>query len=122
MAQNWNQYVNTQFYGQDGGYKDNTENVEFKSGRVIKYLKNSSPKKKHALNFVCKDKGTQKIGGRTEFEWFLYWYENTIKSGTEPFYLTDIITGRGTKEYMMTETPSWSGQQFKTVNITLEEV
>ncbi len=35
MAQNWSTHVNTDFYGQDGGYKDNTEKGEFKSGRTI---------------------------------------------------------------------------------------
>ena len=40
MAVNWSTYVNTDFYGQDGSYKENTEKIEFKSGREIEYLKN----------------------------------------------------------------------------------
>lgn len=122
MAENWDSHVNTKFYGQDGGYNDNTETVEFKSGRTIKYLKNTLPKKTHAVNLRCRDKGTAKTDGRTEFEWFLYWYEYTIKSGTIPFYLTDIITGNGTKQYMLKETPSWNGQKYKEISLTLEEV
>ena len=89
-TQYWNTHVNTKFYGQDGSYNDNTEKVEFKSGRTIRYLRNSVPKKTHALQLRVKDKGFPKVGGKTEFEWFLYWYEVTIKSGTLPFYLTDI--------------------------------
>lgn len=122
MAKAWDSHVNTDFYGQDGSYNDNTEEVEFKSGRKVKYLKNSLPRKTHALNLRCADKGTPKLSGRTEFEWFLFWYENTVKSGTESFYLTDIVTGTGTKEYRLAETPSWNGQRYKEVSIKLEEV
>lgn len=122
MAQNWNSNVNTNFYGADGSYKDNTEKVEFKSGREISYLKNSLPKKECSVNVRCKDKGTPKINGKTEFEWFLWWYENTIKSGTIPFYLTDIITGTGTKLYRLKDPPKWNGQKYKEVSLTLIEV
>lgn len=122
MAQNWNSNVNTKFYGQDGGYNDNTEKVEFKSGRTVHYLRNSLPRKTHSLMLRCKDKGTAKISGKTEFEWFLYWYENTVKSGALTFYLTDVITGSGTKEYRFTETPSWNGQRYKEISLSIEEV
>lgn len=121
MAVNWSSNVNIKFYGQDGKYKDNTEKVEFKSGRTIEYLKNSIPKKTHALNLSLKDKGTPKTGGKTEFEWFLYWYENIAKSGTIPCNLTDIITGSGTKQYLIT-VDGWKGQRNKEVSLTLEEV
>lgn len=122
MAQNWSAYVNTRFYGQDGGYLDNTEKVEFKSGRTILYLKNSTPKKEHSVNLRCKDKKSEKTDGKTEFEWFLHWYENTIKSGTIPFYLTDIVTGSGMKLYRLKEKPNWNGQKYKEISLTLEEV
>ena len=121
MAVNWSSNVNTHFYGQDGKYKDNTEKVEFKSGRTIEYLKNSIPKKTHALNLSLKDKGTPKTGGKTEFEWFLDWYENIAKSGTIPCNLTDIITGSGTKQYLIT-VEGWKGQKIKEISLTLEEV
>lgn len=120
MAQNWSAYVNTNFYGQDGSYKDNTEKVEFKSGRTIEYLKNSVPKKTHALNLRCKDKGTPKVDGKTEFEHFLYWFENTVKSGTIPFYLTDIITGSGTKLYRI-QLDGWTGLKYKEISLSLTE-
>lgn len=121
-TQYWNTHVNTKFYGQDGSYNDNTEKVEFKSGRTIRYLRNSVPKKTHALQLRVKDTGLSKVDGKTEFEWFLNWYEVTIKSGTLPFYLTDIVTGRGTKAYKLTETPSWRGQRYKEISINIEEL
>ncbi len=117
----WSEYVNANLYGQDGSYNDNTEKVEFKSGRKIEYLRNSVPKKTHALNLSCKDKGTPKINGKTEFEHFLYWYENTVKSGTIPFYLTDVITGSGRKLYTI-KVDGWTGQKNKEISLTLEEV
>lgn len=126
MAQNWNKYVNSNFYGLDGSYLDNTEIVEFKSGRVIKYLKNSTPKKQFALNLSLDDKtlilDSETSLSKTEFEWFLYWYENTVKSGTLSFYLDDIVTNQGVKEYLLSDVPTWIGQRQKEVTITIEEV
>lgn len=122
MTQSWSKHVNTDFYGQDGGYKDNTEKVEFKSGRTVRYLRNSVPKKTHAVNLRCADKGTKKTDGKTEFEWFLDWFENTVKSGTEEFYLKDIVSGSGTKRYILAEAPTWSGQKYKEISLSLEEV
>ena len=121
MAQNWSKFVNKNFYGQDGSYKDNTETVEFKSGRTIRYLKNSVPKKTHAVNLRCKDKGTLKIDGKTEFEWFLNWYESTARSGAEPIYLTDITSGTGVKQYLI-KVSGWKGQKYKEISLQLEEV
>lgn len=116
----WSNRVNTNFYGEDGRYLSNREKIEFKSGRTIYSLNNSVPKKEHALKLRVND--TDKADGKTEFEWFLYWYENTIKSGTIPFLLADIVTGTGLKNYMLTEEPNWSGQAYKEISITLEEV
>lgn len=121
MTEQWSKYVNKNFYGQDGSYNENTEKIEFKSGRTIEYLKNSTPKKNHSLNLTVKDKGTKKTDGKTEFEHFLDWFENTVKSGTVPFYLTDIITGNGEKLYKI-KVDGWSGQSRKEINLTLEEV
>ena len=120
MAQNWSGKVNTRFYGQDGGYAENTEEITYKSGRRISYLKNSRPRKTHALKIAVDD--TKKTGGMTEFEYFLSWYENEILSGTLSFYLPDVITGLGEKEDRMTEPPSWTGQAIKEISIQLEEV
>ena len=121
MAINWNMHVNANFYGQDGSYKDNTEKVEFKSGREIEYLKNSLPRKTHSVNLSLNDTGTEKINGKTEFQHFLSWYENTAKSGTIPCNLKDIITGSGTKQYKVKVT-GWSGQKHKEVSLELTEI
>ena len=120
MAIEWSTHVNTDFYGQDGDYKNNTEKVEFKSGREIEYLKNSLPKKKHTVNLWLKDTGTAKVDGKTEFQHFLYWYETTAKSGTVPCNLTDIITGGGTKQYKVKVT-GWTGLRHKEVSLELTE-
>lgn len=120
MAINWSTYVNTDFYGADSSYKDNTEKVEFKSGREIEYLKNSIPKKKHSVNLWLKDTGTKKIDGKTEFQHFLTWYEKEAKSGTVACSLTDIITGNGTKQYRVKVT-GWQGLRHKEVSLELTE-
>lgn len=122
MAAEWDKNVNKNFYGQDGNYKDNREAIEFKSGRTVYYQKSSAPKKTHAVNLQLADTGTKRIDGKTEFEHFLDWYEHTIKSGTIPFYLPDIITGKGEKLYQLKNTPSWKGQQYKEIALTFEEV
>ena len=122
MAQNWDEHVNTNFYGQDGGYAENTEEIEFKSGRSISYLKNSVPRKTHSVNLSLSDRDSEKTDELTEFGYFLNWYENTIKSGTLSFYLPDIATRLGTKEYRLTEPPSWTGQGVKEVSLSLEEI
>ena len=120
MAQAWNTYVNTDAYGQDGGFKDNREQVDFKSGRTVYYLKNSKAPKTHAVQISMDD--STAVDGKTEFEWFLYWWENTIKSGTLSFLFPDVITHSGTKEYHMTESPAWKGQKKKEISFKLEEV
>ncbi|MBR1713486.1 MAG: hypothetical protein IJ717_00880 [Treponema sp.] len=122
MAKDWCEHVNRKFYGQDGSFLENTEKIEFKGGRTILYLKNERATKKHTVNIRLADKGTDRIEGKTEFEWFLYWFENVIKSGTESFMLPDIITGDGEKEYMITESPTWNGQRYKEISLTLQEV
>lgn len=121
MAAEWSALVNSDFYGADSGYKDNTEEVEFKSGRSIAYLKNSVPKKTHAVSLKCNDTGTQRVDGKTEFEHFLDWFENTVKSGAVPFYLADIVTHSGRRLYRIKVT-GWTGQRSKEVDIELEEV
>ena len=120
MAVDWSIYVNADFYGCDGNYKDNTNKVEFKSGREIEYLKNSLPRKTHSVNIWLKDTGTTKIDRKTEFQHFLYWYETTAKSGTVPCNLTDIIAGSGTKQYKVKVT-GWTGLRHKEVSLELTE-
>lgn len=118
--ESWSEYVNSDFYGQDGGYQDNVEEVKFKGGRKIGYLRNSTPRKSHELNLRLADKGTERRDGKTEFEHFIDWFENTVKSGTVPFLLDDIITGNGKKAYRI-KVGGWTGQRYKEVSVTLEE-
>lgn len=119
MAQEWDVHVNKRAYGEDGSYAENTERVEFKSGRAVFYRKNSAAKKTHALNFQFDD--VVKKEGRTEFQWFLFWYEMTIQCGALSFYFPDVTTGDGTREYFITEVPSWNGQAKKEVSLQFEE-
>ncbi len=120
MAQNWDGHCNQRAYGQDGNFIENREKIEFKGGREIFYLKYSKPKKSHALNFTFDDKA--KIDGKTEFEWFLHWYDVTLRGGTEAFYFPDIITHRGENTYKLEEPPKWNGQKNKEVSLTFIEV
>lgn len=119
MAQNWSDKVNKKFYALDGSYRANTESVEFASGRRITHLKNSVPTKAFAVSILLDDTKLQE--GKTEFEHFLFWWENVILSGSESFYLTDIVSGKGIKEYCLTEPPKWTGQGKKEVTLQIEE-
>lgn len=121
MAVDWDSHVNTRFYGQDGTYVENFEEVEYKSGRRTYYLKNSLPAKSIACSLMLSDKRGERVDGKTEFEWFLFWYERVCKSGTETFLLTDLITQDGEREYRLTDVPTWEGQAYKEVSLTLEE-
>ena len=120
MAQNWSSYVNTGLYGASSGYNDNLEKVDFKSGRTVFYKKNSTPKKKFNVSLDVND--SEKVDGKTEFQWFLFWYEQILGGGTEHFYFTDLITHSGTREYFLTSEPSWDGQKTKTIKLEIEEV
>jgi hypothetical protein len=119
MAQAWNSHVNTKFYGADSTYNDNVERITYQSGRTVEYLKNSTPVKTHTLMLRADD--SVQAGGRTEFQWFLYWYENVILSGSLSFYLPDVVTHTGTREYKLASPPSWKGQKTKEVSLKLEE-
>lgn len=119
MAQNWSTYCNKRAYGQNGSFVDNAERVEMKSGRVVTYRKNSVTKKEHALNFTFDD--SAKVDGYTEFEHFLQWYDETLRSGTEAFYFPDVITHGTAKLYKIKDSPSWTGQKHKEVSLTFVE-
>ena len=36
--------------------------------------------------------------------------------------MTDIVTGSGTKEYKLTDTPSWRGQRYKEISINIGSI
>lgn len=119
MAQEWDIHCNKKAYGQDGGYKDNREEVEFMGGRTISYGKNSKAIKTHALNFTFDD--TKLIDGKTEFQWFLFWCEVTLRNINESFYFINIITRKGQRTYKIKEWPTWTGQGKKEVSCVFVE-
>ena len=75
----------------------------------------------HTVKLRLKDTGTAKINGKTEFQHFLSWYENTAKTGTIPCILQDIITGNGTKQYKIKVTDR-AGQKYKEISLELTEI
>lgn len=118
---NWPTGVNTKAYGMESGWSDNREEVEFKSGRRVYWLKNSEARKTHSVMMTFDDK-TAISGALTEWQVFQNWFKNTIKSGTVPFYFPDLSNkGTGTRLYYMTETPTAKGQEKKEASFTLEE-
>lgn len=114
-----NEYVNTNFYGADFSYNENKETIEYEGGRKVYYEKNPTPQKVITVNLTLNDSEIK--DGLTEFQWFIYWYENVSGSGTEKTLLTNLITHNGTKAYYLTEPPTWNGQEYKTVSLTFEE-
>lgn len=120
--QHWPSNVNTRAYGQDSSYKENRDELEFKSGRRVYYLKTSTARKTHSVSLKFDDEIIVS-GGKTEFGLFLNFFETTIKSGTVPFYFPDVTIrdGATVRAYTMSETPTWSGQKVKEVTLTLEE-
>lgn len=119
VYEEWSERINAKFYGYDGGFSENRNEVEFKSGRKVFYLKNSSPGTRAAVNIRFEDRKI--IDGKTEFGWFLDFWRNTLKSGTIPVKLPDF-SGGGDKLYWITEEPTWTGQKYKEVSLEFEEV
>lgn len=114
----WPSNVNNNFYGLDGSPVENREEIKFKSGRVIYHKINSAQKKTHAVKLRLND--VVKTSGKTEFERFLYWYENDNGSGSAEVTLTDIEAKTGTKNYFVL-LENWGGQSFKELSLTLQE-
>lgn len=117
----WPQGVNQNAYGADDGYADNREEVQFKSGRRVYYLKNSVPRKTHSFMLKFDDSAVVS-NSMTEWGLFKNWYENTIKSGTLPFWFRDL-SNKGTNErlYYMTEFGGAKGQKTKEASFVFEE-
>lgn len=119
-AVNWDTHVNTKFYSLSGGYEDNREEVEYASGRKTYHLKNSEPKRTYSISLSLDDR--RAVDGKTEFQWFLFWYSVTARSGTMPFYLTDLSSHEGDTLYRLADAPSWEGQGVKKISLSLAEV
>ncbi len=112
MAQLWCPNVNIRFYGVNRTPQSNVKKVSFESGKDRTYLLNSSVKRTFSVNLsLTKDEETA----------FWNWYDNTILSGSESFYLTDILTGNGTKEYKFADEPAIEGISPRKLTMTLRE-
>jgi hypothetical protein len=86
----WNPLVNTNFslegdYGLQEGF---LEELQFGAEKTL--LKNSHiPTEYPSLNLVLDNKNILgALGGKTEFEEFENWFNNTLRYGTLPFYAT----------------------------------
>lgn len=99
------------------GYVSNRKEISFESGKKRYYMLNTAPKKSFKYTVTMIDDGS----ATCEFRRFLFWYENTLLSGTETFLFTNLVTHSGTAEYRMTSEPSWSGQLIKEVTINVQE-
>jgi len=117
MAVSWSTMVNTKAYGMDTGGGENVESIEFESGKARTYLKNSVPKK--VFSFVIR---MNDVGATSEYKYFLAWWDNTLLSGALSFYFNDLITHSGLKEYRATQTYSVTGQKYKEVTFSVEEM
>lgn len=116
MAKNWSTAVNTKAYGLDTAPIENIEFTEYKSGRKIARLKNSTPKNSFSFMLRMED-----AGAASEYKVFLRWYADVIKSGAETFLFPDLITHTGLCEYRMLSY-SAKGQRIKEISLQFEEV
>lgn len=117
MAVSWPLNVNTKAYGMDTGAKDNLEKISFESGKERTYLKNSGLKKQFSFNLSLNDSGAT-----SEYKLFWTWYEEVLLSGSKTFFLENLLTHSGYKEYKMIKVPSATGQSPKEVSISVEEI
>lgn len=118
----WPGSLNTKVYGMESGWVDNREKLEYKSGRSVYYLKNSTPRKRHPIMMKFDDSKPLPGSSLTEWKYFQNWFENTIKSGALPFLFPDLSNkGTGTRLYYMDEIGDGKGQREKKISFTLEE-
>ncbi|ERF61750.1 hypothetical protein HMPREF0860_1605 [Treponema socranskii subsp. socranskii VPI DR56BR1116 = ATCC 35536] len=110
----WPTGVNKSAYGMNTGVKENIKVTEFESGKSRSFLLNSAPQ--HTFSFNID------FWSDEEERAFWTWYDHVLLSGSESFLFPDLFTHTGNTEYIMTDTPSVSGQMPKTVSITVREV
>lgn len=117
MAVAWASGVNQKAYGMDTGGGDNVSLITFESGKARTHLKNSAPKKVFSFIIRMDDQGEA-----SEFKTFVLWWEQTLKSGALSFLFPNLVTHSGSKEYRPTEAYSATGQRFKEVKFSVEEM
>lgn len=110
----WPTGVNTNAYSMSAGVKENIKVTEFESGKSRTFLLNSAPKRVFSFNIDFWSDEEEKA--------FWTWYDNVLLSGSESFSFPDLLEHTGDAEYVMTDTPSVSGQMPKTVSISVREV
>lgn len=120
MAVAWSDSVNTKAFNVDTGYKDNLVKIKFESGKERSYMMNSKAKKTFSFSLSLDNTATS--NGLNEYETFLKWYEDILLSGAMSFLFPDLITKTGNKEYILTDTPKFSGQRTKTASLSVEEL
>ena len=121
MVASWPSHVNKNVYNVDHGWTENREEIQFKSGRRVFWLKNSSVKKTFSVKMKFDD-SVIVSGGKTEWGLFCDWWETTLACGTVAFEFVNVANrGTGTKNYFITEKPSGGGLKTKEVSFTLEE-
>ena len=117
MAVAWHPDVNQKAYGMDTAPMENVERVEFESGKARTYLKNTAAKKTHSFMLKLEDDGAD-----SEYRKFVTWWEYTLLGGSLSFYFPNLITHDGYTEYRPIGTYSATGQKWKEVSITVEEM
>jgi hypothetical protein len=117
MAVAWHPDVNKKAYGMDTAPIENVERVEFESGKARTYLKNTAAKKTHSFMLKLED-----VGDNSEYKKFVAWWETNLLGGALSFYFPDLITHDSDTEYRPIGTYSATGQKWKEVSITVEEM
>ena len=109
--------VNQKAYGMDTAPMENVERVEFESGKARTFLKNTAAKKTHSFMLKMDD-----VGDNSEYKKFVSWWSGTLLGGALSFYFPNLITHDGYTEYRPIGTYSATGQKWKEVSITVEEM
>lgn len=103
------------FYDMNTSSKENIEVLEYENGKPRTYLKDSTSRKTHSFSFDITSKEDEIA--------FWDWYDNVLLSRSEHLELTDVISGKGKKEYRVTAEPYIPDTEFpKECNLSIEEV
>jgi uncharacterized protein Veg len=92
MIADWNRLVNKRLSleGECGNDEGSFETLTFESGNERTYIKNSYvPKVYPAMGIILNDTVIKKCG-KTEYEEFEIWYNETLRYGTVSFYFPRI--------------------------------
>lgn len=114
----WPVNVNQKAYGMEKTQAENVERIEFESGRARTYLKNSKATNIFSFLLTFEDH----TGAGSEYKRFLDWWDNSLHGLAGSFEFPDLITHTGTKEYRAIEDYNVTGQKFKEVSLTVEEL